>query len=66
MYDTFLSLYKEMYDKCFPVVEIQNKNSNTHNPWLTKEIKALIRRKNILYRKYVKNPTSYRHEIYKN
>ena len=65
MYDTFLSLYKEMYDKCFPIVNIQHKNTNTHNPWLTKEIKALIRRKNILYRKYVKNPTSYRHDIYK-
>ena len=56
-----------MYDKCFPIVKIQNKNknSNTHNPWLTEDIKALIRRKNILYRKYVKNPTSYHHDIYK-
>ena len=25
MYDTFLSSYKEMYDKCFPIIKIQNK-----------------------------------------
>ena len=65
MYDKFLLLYKTEYEKCFPVIKIQMKSSRKYNPWITKDTRGLIRRKNNLYRKYVKNPTSYRHQAYK-
>ena len=64
-YDAFLLLYKQLYDKYFPATKVTKRVRKSQKPWLSKEIKKCIKRKNILYRKYLKNRTLYRFDTYK-
>ena len=63
-YDFFLNKLTELYDKCFPLKEVLPKKF-TVNPWFTNDLKKMCKQKNILYRKYIKNPTDYRKLVYK-
>ena len=53
----FLSNYKKMLDKYFPLVKLSRKKSKD-KPWITNGIKTSIKRRNILYRKYVERPST--------
>ena len=63
-YNYFFKLYKDTYDKCFPVKLVKTKNK-VDKPWVTKEVIKLSKRKHILYRKYLRNSTTLREMAYK-
>ena len=46
-----------MLDKYFPLVKLSRKKSKD-KPWITNGIKTSIKRRNILYRKYVERPST--------
>ena len=65
-YDIFLSKYTDIYNNCFPLKKVKIKNNGLTKPWISKALLKSIKKKNILYRHFLSNPTSM-HEIgYKN
>lgn len=52
-YDTFLESYKDAYKKSFPLKMVK-KNKNIRKPWITDECLKMIRKKDLLYHKFVK------------
>ena len=63
MYDNFLQQFKDNYEECFPLKSFCCKN-RYKNPWLTKDLIKLCHKKSQLYKRNLKNPTSYRKEVY--
>ena len=62
-FDIFMNNLTSVYNECFPLKEVLLKKTDV-NPWFTKDLKKMCKKKNILYRKYVKNPTDYRKSVY--
>ena len=58
-FDVFMNKITRAYDQCLPFKEKLERTSNL-KPWFNNDLKKMCRKKNILYRKYVKNPTDYR------
>ena len=65
-YNSFLSKYIAIYNKCFPLKKVKARNNNLKKPWLSKGLLKSIKRKNILYKRYLCNPSSVSEEKYKN
>ena len=63
-YNDFLNKFLHIYDSCFLVKEMTSK-TNKNKQWFTKSLHKLCSKKHILYKKYLKNPTEYRHKKYK-
>jgi hypothetical protein len=59
-YTTFHTKFKEIYFKKSKI-----KRGGIHKPWLSKGLLKSIKRKNVLYRQYVSNPTYNRECFYK-
>ena len=64
-YETFLSKYIASCNKCFPLKKVKARNSHSNKSWLSKGLLKSIKRKNILYRRYLCNPSSDREKQYK-
>ena len=62
--NSFLTDISSMYDTCFPLTVKSFKYTNK-KPWLTVGLRQSIRFKNILYKKYLKNPTDLNRTNYK-
>ena len=60
----FCSELRSMYEKHFPLKSFKRKYS-LKKPWLTEGLKQSIRTKNLLFKKYMKNPTDVFHKKYK-
>ena len=65
-YDVFLRKYTDIYNKCFPLKKVKIKNNGLTKPWISKALLKSIKKKNILYRRFLSNPTSTREISYKN
>ena len=65
-YDIFLRKYTDMYNRCFPLKKVKIKNNGLAKPWISKALLKSIKKKNILYRRFLSNPTSKREISYKN
>uniref|UniRef100_A0A8C6MEW6 Reverse transcriptase domain-containing protein n=1 Tax=Nothobranchius furzeri TaxID=105023 RepID=A0A8C6MEW6_NOTFU len=68
-YDTFLKTYKSLYNKNCPVVVCRKKINMNVEPWLTKGLLKSCKRKNKLYRDFVRyrtKATEMKYKIYKN
>ena len=63
-YDHFLNMYTNIHDACFPLKRY-TKRKMCNNPWFTKELYKMSKKKCQLHRKYLKDPTEYRKETYK-
>ena len=50
---------------CFPVKKLTKKQSRLNKPWLSNALINCIKKKNKLYRKYLRNPIMDRQSIYK-
>ena len=62
-----LSEYKDpdcVY-RCFPLKKVKVKNVTLINPWITKGLLKSVRKKNLLYKRFLAKPTSYRENLYK-
>ena len=63
-YDSFLDSILTLYDKHFPLNEVKRRYNICKSPWLSDGIYNSIRKKNHLYRKFLRNPTSQNKSIY--
>ena len=59
-YNIFVSKITFLHDACFPKTILSRKKLK-NKPWITAGIKTSIRRKNLLFRKYIDNPTPEKH-----
>ena len=57
-YDIFLRKYTDIYNKCFPLKKVKIKNNGLTKPWISKALLKSVKKKNILYRPLLSNPTS--------
>ena len=63
-YTCFFNDYISMFDKCFPVKTFKQ-GYKTRKPWLTEGIKLSIKKKNKLYRRYIKTKNKEKELEYK-
>ena len=64
-YNSFIKKYSENYNVCFLVKKVTGKQSRLNKPWLSNALIKCIKKKNRLYKKYLRNPTMDRQSIYK-
>ena len=64
MYNSFINHVLELYDKSFPLQEVKCRYNKRKSPWLSDGIYKSIRRKNYLYKKLMRHPTSQNKSIY--
>ena len=54
------------FNECFLIATFTKKYSQDFNkPWFTVDLLKMLRKKNKLYRKYIINPTTLTHSVYK-
>ena len=66
-FDAFDEVFYKLYAQCFPLKKIVLRTN--HKPWINSEILNSIKRKNKLYKEYLKNPclvTEKRYKLYRN
>ncbi|CAL4183555.1 unnamed protein product [Meganyctiphanes norvegica] len=63
-FSEFLTNYKRMLEKYFPLVRISRKKFKD-KPWITAGIKVSINRRNILFRKFIADRTPTREQAWK-
>ena len=56
-YDTFMRIVKTLYDKNCPVKEWNCKKNYTSCPWITKGLQNACKKKNTLYREFIRLKT---------
>ncbi len=56
-YEKFLEIFKRMYDKNCPIKKVNRKNKCISSPWLTKGLINACKKKNYLYRQFIKYRT---------
>ena len=56
MYSKFLHEFMEMFNTCFPLCKKKVRSINLSKPWMTKGLLISIKRKNKLYKKYLRKP----------
>ena len=54
-YDHFIQVFTDLYNECFPVVQVTIMNK-CKKPWITHGLLKSINRKHKLYSNYVKRP----------
>ena len=65
-YDLFIAIFVKLYDKYLPLIERKNDTKNNpKKPWVTFDILKLIKKKNRLYKQYMRNPCERRQKKYK-
>lgn len=64
-YDTFLSIFKTLYDKKFPIKQYYRSNKYKDNQWMSNGLKNACKKKNLLYREFIKHRTKVAEEKYK-
>ena len=64
-YNRFLELYSGIYNGCFPLKRVTRKQRRLKKPWLTKALLKSIKRKNDLYKKYLRVPSMVNASLYK-
>ena len=62
-YTAFFKDFFELYDKFFSMKKYKSKRSN--NLWITKGLKQSSKTKEVLYRKFIKNPSQKNERDYK-
>ena len=56
-YNNFLNDVSKCYNESLPLKNTQNKHKKTRKPWLTATLLHSIKKKNQLYKSYMRNPT---------
>ncbi len=65
-FDAFLSEYNKHFEKCFLVKTLKpNLPNKPRTPWISKGILVSVRKKNRLYKMFIKRPTARREQQYK-
>ena len=53
-YKKFIEMFKNNYEVSFPVRTISRKDKRQHKPWMTSGLKNACKKKNILYKRFLK------------
>ena len=65
-YDNFMEQFKEIYDTHLPTKKVTlNKINHKKKPWITKGFLISRKKKNILYKRYLKSPSVFNEQKYK-
>ena len=64
-YGNFLKKYTDIYNRCFPLKKVKAKGYTLYKPWLTKALLNSIKKKNVLYKRFLNNPTAQTEFLYK-
>lgn len=64
-YSTFLRMFSTLYDKHCPLREYYSKKKHTSCPWITKGLLNACKKKNTLYREFIKGKTKEAENRYK-
>ena len=64
-YNIFVDRFLKIYGEAFPLCKMTMKTKNLNSPWITKGIKKSSKKKQSLYKKFLKNKTTKRLETYK-
>ncbi|XP_060780217.1 uncharacterized protein LOC132888186 isoform X1 [Neoarius graeffei] len=64
-YEEFLIIFNELYNKNCPIKKYSNIHRYTNSPWVTKGLQNACKKKNILYRQFLKHRTIEGEEKYK-
>ena len=64
-YGNFLKKYTAIYNRCFPLKKVKAKGYTLYKPWLTKALLKSIKKKNVLYKCFLNNPTAQTEFLYK-
>ncbi|WP_227487742.1 hypothetical protein, partial [Nocardioides malaquae] len=64
-YDKFLRRFKILYDKNCPLKQYTRKHSHKEQPWITKGLQNACKKKNTLYREFIKLRTKEAENRYK-
>ena len=70
-YSKFTEMFNTLLDKCVPLKKKSNQSrkQNPNSPWISHALLKSIRRKNVLYKKSLKNPNDsnvQKYKLYKN
>ena len=65
-YESFFDIFFKTYDKYFPKVRIKIKTKTIQNPWITKGITKSSKKKQKLYKRFLKKRTPQNEQKYKN
>uniref|UniRef100_A0A3B5QAJ9 Reverse transcriptase domain-containing protein n=1 Tax=Xiphophorus maculatus TaxID=8083 RepID=A0A3B5QAJ9_XIPMA len=64
-FDIFTKIFKAFYDKNCPIVTCNYRQKNKHKPWITKGIHNACKKKNNLYKQFIKYKTVEAEQKYK-
>ena len=64
-YDTFLLKYKSIYELCFSLKKVKAKKFYLKKPWFSKGLTRSVKKKNILYKRFLNNATPQHEFFYK-
>jgi exonuclease III len=64
IYGNFQEHVVKLYDKHFPLQEVKRRYDSCKSPWLSDGVYNSIRRKNHLYKKFLRNPNNQNKSIY--
>ncbi|XP_013856520.1 uncharacterized protein LOC106512449, partial [Austrofundulus limnaeus] len=64
-YDNFLNIFKSLYDKHCPNVEFNSTNKYSEHPWITKGLQNACKKKNKLYRDFIRQRSTGAENKYK-
>ena len=64
-YNNFLEIYLTAYEKHFPQKLIKNRIDKNRSPWMTNGLLKSVKRKNKLYKTFLKNPSGKNETKYK-
>lgn len=64
-YKKFIEMFKNIYEVSFPVRTISRKDKRQHKPWMTSGLKNACKKKNILYKRFLKSRSEVAEVSYK-
>ena len=64
-YEKFIEIFSSLDGEYFPKEKIKFKTQKYNNPWITKGIKKSSKRKQKLYKKFLKNRNEKNEKLYK-
>ena len=63
-YNKFINIFSNLYNNCCPIVKVKCRN-NKDKPWITNGIRNASRKKNYLYKLFIKKQTHNSENRYK-
>src|SRR6218665_712722 len=65
LYDNFSSKFSETYNLCFPLKKIRaSAKAKNDLPWITPAVRKSIKRKNLMYKKFIKDKSGNKSALY--